>query len=70
MDNLWNKKEAKLFSTSKLGLRIYSSRLLGRNPELVLHGGGNTSMKGSYKNIFGDKFEIFCQEFKDKILML
>jgi len=55
MKNLWTEKEAKLFSRSILDMRVYSSRLLGRNPELVLHGGGNTSVKGYYKNIFGKK---------------
>ena len=54
MKNLWTQKEAKLFSKGDLSLRVYSSRLLGRNPELVLHGGGNTSVKGQYKNIFGE----------------
>ncbi len=29
----------------ELGLRTYSARLLGSNPKLVLHGGGNTSVK-------------------------
>ena len=28
-----------------LALRIYTTRLLGRDPKLVLHGGGNTSLK-------------------------
>ena len=45
------------FSKSKLQHRVYSSRLLGRDHELVLHGGGNTSVKGQYKTIFGDKIE-------------
>ena len=57
MKNLWTQKEAKLFSKSDLSLRVYSSRLLGRNPELVLHGGGNTSVKGQYENIFGETAE-------------
>ncbi|MBT6982072.1 MAG: SDR family NAD(P)-dependent oxidoreductase, partial [Candidatus Marinimicrobia bacterium] len=57
MKNLWTQKEAKIYSKSDLSLRIYSSRLLGRNPELVLHGGGNTSVKGHYKNIFGETIE-------------
>ena len=52
MKNLWSEKEAKLFSKSDISLRVYSSRLLGQNPELVLHGGGNTSVKGKYKNIY------------------
>ena len=44
MKNLWNDKEAKKF-TSDLDLRVYTSNLLGRSDELVLHGGGNTSVK-------------------------
>jgi len=58
MKNLWSNKEAKSFSKSELDLRVYTSRLLGRNPELVLHGGGNTSVKGFAKDIFGNKKEI------------
>tara|TARA_Y100000590_G_scaffold346139_1_gene396307 strand:+ start:70101 stop:72074 length:1974 start_codon:yes stop_codon:yes gene_type:complete len=54
MKNLWNSKTAKLFSKNQLSMRVYSSRLIGQNPELVLHGGGNTSLKGVYKNIFGE----------------
>lgn len=38
-----------------LALRVYSSRLLGRDPALVLHGGGNTSVKGTARNLFGDE---------------
>jgi len=52
MKNLWNNQEAKKFSKDDLSLRVYSSRLLGQNPELVLHGGGNTSVKGIFMNIF------------------
>ena len=57
MQNLWNQKEFKKYSKSLLQQRVYSSRLLGKNPELVLHGGGNTSVKGTYKNIFGETIE-------------
>ena len=57
MKNLWNIKEAKRFAKNKLAIRAYSSRLLGKNSELVLHGGGNTSVKGHYKNIFGEQIE-------------
>ena len=46
MDNLWSDKEA-LNCKSKLDLRVYTSNLLGANDELVLHGGGNTSVKGT-----------------------
>ncbi len=37
-----------------LALRTYSSRLLGGESALVLHGGGNSSVKASWKNIFGE----------------
>lgn len=35
------------------GLRVYSSQLLGAEPDLVLHGGGNTSVKGTFTDVFG-----------------
>ncbi len=44
MKNLWDDKEANNY-TSDLDLRVYTSNLLGRSDELVLHGGGNTSVK-------------------------
>ena len=57
MKNLWKNSEAQSFQHNNLSLRVYTSRLLGKCPELVLHGGGNTSVKGQYKNIFGEKIE-------------
>ena len=44
MENRWNDKEASAYK-SDLELRVYSSNLLGQSDELVLHGGGNTSVK-------------------------
>jgi rhamnose utilization protein RhaD (predicted bifunctional aldolase and dehydrogenase) len=44
MDSLWNTADAAR-CTNDLALRAYSSRLLGSDPDLVLHGGGNTSIK-------------------------
>ena len=44
MKNLWSDKEAEAFDTD-LDLRVYTSNLLGQSDELVLHGGGNTSVK-------------------------
>jgi rhamnose utilization protein RhaD (predicted bifunctional aldolase and dehydrogenase)/NAD(P)-dependent dehydrogenase (short-subunit alcohol dehydrogenase family) len=38
-----------------LALRTYTSRLLGSDGGLVLHGGGNTSVKGMHRNIFGQE---------------
>ncbi len=52
MQNLWTDKEAQNYKT-ELELRVYSSRLLGRDPSLVLHGGGNTSVKITKKNLLG-----------------
>ncbi|GBL17834.1 hypothetical protein EMGBS1_06540 [Chloroflexota bacterium] len=50
MNNLWNEAQAAT-CTDDLALRVYSSRLLGSNPNLVLHGGGNTSVKTTCTNI-------------------
>jgi rhamnose utilization protein RhaD (predicted bifunctional aldolase and dehydrogenase) len=53
MKSLWSDAEAAQF-TGPLGSRVYSSRLLGRDKSLVLHGGGNTSVKLREKNLFGE----------------
>jgi rhamnose utilization protein RhaD (predicted bifunctional aldolase and dehydrogenase)/NAD(P)-dependent dehydrogenase (short-subunit alcohol dehydrogenase family) len=57
MKNLWDAAEASKCK-SDLELRVYSSRLLGRDDTLVLHGGGNTSVKLREKNAVGDEEEI------------
>jgi rhamnose utilization protein RhaD (predicted bifunctional aldolase and dehydrogenase)/NAD(P)-dependent dehydrogenase (short-subunit alcohol dehydrogenase family) len=54
MENLWNAAEAQSLGDDFLKLRVYTSWLLGQNPSLVLHGGGNTSVKAQVKNIFGE----------------
>jgi rhamnose utilization protein RhaD (predicted bifunctional aldolase and dehydrogenase)/NAD(P)-dependent dehydrogenase (short-subunit alcohol dehydrogenase family) len=41
-----------------LALRVYTSRLLGGDPALVLHGGGNTSVKSTARDLFGDEHEV------------
>src|SRR5215470_8614996 len=43
-----------------LALRIYSTRLLGREPRLVLHGGGNTSVKAQVKDLLDEDVEALC----------
>ena len=43
---------------SDLELRVYTSRLLGRDPALVLHGGGNTSVKVRERNAIGEEVDI------------
>ncbi|NUN65941.1 bifunctional aldolase/short-chain dehydrogenase [Pseudanabaena biceps] len=57
MKSLWRDREAAEYK-GDLGLRVYTSRLLGRDPSLVLHGGGNTSVKIREKNIVGEEEEI------------
>ena len=43
-----------------LALRIYTTRLLGRDPSLVLHGGGNTSVKTRLRDLNGDETDVLC----------
>jgi rhamnose utilization protein RhaD (predicted bifunctional aldolase and dehydrogenase)/NAD(P)-dependent dehydrogenase (short-subunit alcohol dehydrogenase family) len=52
LDTLWKDSEAAACKDD-LALRVYTSRLLGQDKTLVLHGGGNTSVKITEKNIFG-----------------
>ncbi|NTV52439.1 MAG: bifunctional aldolase/short-chain dehydrogenase [Candidatus Firestonebacteria bacterium] len=54
MQNLWNPAEALVCGNDPVKLRVYTSRLLGQDPSLVLHGGGNTSVKTEAKNLFGE----------------
>ena len=57
MNSLWDDKEAAQFR-SDLELRVYTSRLLGRDKTLVLHGGGNTSVKLTQQNLFGEDEDV------------
>jgi rhamnose utilization protein RhaD (predicted bifunctional aldolase and dehydrogenase)/NAD(P)-dependent dehydrogenase (short-subunit alcohol dehydrogenase family) len=43
-----------------LALRVYTTRLLGGVPSLVLHGGGNTSVKTRVRDAAGDEVEVLC----------
>ncbi|NDJ59499.1 MAG: bifunctional aldolase/short-chain dehydrogenase, partial [Chloroflexi bacterium] len=52
MNSLWDDSEAAQFS-GDLEQRVYTSRLLGREPALVMHGGGNTSVKIRETNLVG-----------------
>ena len=58
MKSLWNEKDVKGWEHDPLQLRVYTSRLLGQSPELVLHGGGNTSVKLEMNNFFGDAEKV------------
>ncbi len=41
-----------------LALRVYTSRLIGQDPDLVMHGGGNTSVKVRRGNLFGETEDV------------
>ena len=63
MKSRWSASEAQRYLDRyshidrDIALRIYSSHLLGQDPTLVLHGGGNTSVKSIYQNILGESVE-------------
>jgi rhamnose utilization protein RhaD (predicted bifunctional aldolase and dehydrogenase)/NAD(P)-dependent dehydrogenase (short-subunit alcohol dehydrogenase family) len=59
MKSLWNDAEASRYQ-GDLGLRVYTSRLLGRDTSLVLHGGGNTSVKIRARNLLGEEEDLLC----------
>ncbi|MDP6352620.1 MAG: bifunctional aldolase/short-chain dehydrogenase [Alphaproteobacteria bacterium] len=68
MENLWSDTEAEA-TVARYGghgigrdvaLRVYTTRLLGGEPRLVLHGGGNTSVKTSMADLLGDETEVLC----------
>jgi rhamnose utilization protein RhaD (predicted bifunctional aldolase and dehydrogenase)/NAD(P)-dependent dehydrogenase (short-subunit alcohol dehydrogenase family) len=61
MKSKWSDEEASGFRNryakrwgEDLALRAYSSRLIGGEKELVLHGGGNTSVKSTFTNVLGE----------------
>ena len=65
MENRWSQEAAAAFVArcagrcgEDLALRTYASRLLGAEPALVLHGGGNTSLKGEARDVFGAPQEV------------
>ena len=58
MKSYWKDSEAKKLKRNLLKLRVYTSRLLGMSQDLVMHGGGNTSVKIKEKNLFGEPQEI------------
>jgi rhamnose utilization protein RhaD (predicted bifunctional aldolase and dehydrogenase)/NAD(P)-dependent dehydrogenase (short-subunit alcohol dehydrogenase family) len=68
MRNLWNDHEAEetvaRYARSgiarDLALRVYTTRLLGGDPRLVLHGGGNTSCKTKLVDRLGEEWDVLC----------
>lgn len=43
-----------------VALRVYTSRLLGCEPALVQHGGGNTSVKTTARDAIGEDVAVIC----------
>jgi rhamnose utilization protein RhaD (predicted bifunctional aldolase and dehydrogenase)/NAD(P)-dependent dehydrogenase (short-subunit alcohol dehydrogenase family) len=68
MQSLWSDADAERMAAHyaeagigrDLALRVYTSRLLGGDPRLVLHGGGNTSVKTRLPDLIGDPDEVLC----------
>ncbi|MDH4122125.1 MAG: bifunctional aldolase/short-chain dehydrogenase [Deltaproteobacteria bacterium] len=66
VENRWNAAEAKdavikyAAQGEDLALRVYSARLIGGDPGLVLHGGGNASVKTTRPDVTGDPVEVLC----------
>jgi rhamnose utilization protein RhaD (predicted bifunctional aldolase and dehydrogenase)/NAD(P)-dependent dehydrogenase (short-subunit alcohol dehydrogenase family) len=64
MKNRYNPQEAQEFIDrypdfpQEMGLRVYTSRLIGQEEDLVLHGGGNTSAKATVANILGEQERV------------
>src|SRR6201747_2248459 len=66
MQSAWTDREAEAAVARygslgrDLALRVYTTRLLGQDPRLVLHGGGNTSVKMTISDLNGDCIEALC----------
>src|SRR3569833_2759621 len=68
MQSRWSATEAQEFVTryapqgvnEDLAVRTYTTRLLGSDPRMVLHGGGNTSVKTTVKDQLGEDVDVIC----------
>src|ERR1700689_3826848 len=68
MQSKWSDADAQEFVTryapkgvnADLAVRTYTTRLLGSDPKMVLHGGGNTSVKTTVKDQLGEDVEVIC----------
>ncbi|MBO6675181.1 MAG: bifunctional aldolase/short-chain dehydrogenase [Rhizobiales bacterium] len=64
MDNRWSDADAQAWvdalgpdaseADKVLAHRVYTSQIIGQNPDLVMHGGGNTSVKVTRPDLFGE----------------
>src|SRR5471032_2615694 len=66
MRSAWNDSDAEMAVAAyenlgrDLALRVYTTRLLGQDSRLVLHGGGNTSVKTELADLNGDAVDVLC----------
>ena len=66
MHSRWSDDDARAFreryasSGEDLALRVYTSRLIGQDADLVMHGGGNTSVKTRRRNVLGEEVDTIC----------
>ena len=68
MESKWSDSEAELIVeqyaekgiSAEMALRVYTTRLLGQDPALVLHGGGNTSIKIQMRDLLGEDIRVLC----------
>src|SRR3954466_9294039 len=66
MQSAWNDRDAEAAVARygnlgrDLALRVYTTRLLGQDARLVLHGGGNTSVKTGVSDLNGDAVDVLC----------
>ena len=64
----WSKKEFTQMKSHNffqgvnedVALCVYGTRLIGRNADLVLHGGGNTSVKTIREDLYGNEETVLC----------
>ena len=67
MRSRWNDEDARAAVAchgpehgEDLAVRVYTSRLFGADPGLVLHGGGNTSVKTTVRSLFDEPLDVLC----------
>jgi rhamnose utilization protein RhaD (predicted bifunctional aldolase and dehydrogenase)/NAD(P)-dependent dehydrogenase (short-subunit alcohol dehydrogenase family) len=68
MNSRWSDSDAQAFIaryaekgvSGDLALRVYTTRLLGQDPRLVLHGGGNSSVKTVMRDLLGEDVAVLC----------
>ena len=68
MDSKWSHAELEELKSrdalrginDDISLSVYCTRLIGGDPNLVLHGGGNTSVKTVQEDLFGNEVEVLC----------